>query len=631
MTYPPIDSHGFLSDTHTTALVAPDGGVDWLCVPRADSPSIFARILDRERGGSWQVGVDGGRVTGQRYLPGTFVLETTWESDTGSVEVRDLLAVQPSADPDDLDAGHMLVRLVRGLTGHVHVKCRVDARPEYARERPRWRRDDRDGLGGRSWVEAVSGVALHAVPRTAAADPTLEGDELTATVALAAGEQVAWVIDLLPLEDGRREVKADEVLELVESTTDAWRQWGERADYRGPAPDAVLRSALVLRALSFDETGALLAAATTSLPEEIGGERNYDYRYTWHRDASLHVMALYLLGHDGLGKRYGRFLVEECVRGSGRLRPMAGLSGEQSGEQSGEEVELEHLSGYADSRPVRVGNEAFGQVQHSTDGFVLDATLVYHRLGNDFPADHWEAVKAVVDNASQQWREPDANIWEMRGPPSHFTHSKILNWVALDRGITLAESLGDDTAPVARWREERDAVRADVLEHGWDDARQTFVQEYGGQALDASLLQISALGFLPGDDPRVVGTIDRISEHLGSGPALIHRYDTDEVDDGLSGGEGAFLLSSFEMVSALVLAGRADEARQRFEWLLERAGPLGLYAEQMDADGRALGNYPQAFTHLGLIEAAVLLGWADEPETLRAWVERRSEAFESTW
>lgn len=629
MTYPPIDSHGFLSDTHTTALVGPDGGVDWMCVPRADGPSLFARILDREEGGTWRVAVRGGRVVDQQYEPGTFVLVTTWESDEGTAEVLDFLAVQPSDDPDDLEAGHLLVRLVRTTRGHVRVECEVDARPEYARERPRWRCVGPDVEGHDVWAEAISGVLLHTVldGGSRAGALRVDGTRLHGTVELQEGEEVAWVLDHLPLEDGRREVKADEVGALLESTRRSWRAWGDRADYEGPAVDEVLRSALVLRALSFDETGALLAAATTSLPEAIGGERNYDYRFTWHRDASLHVMALYLLGHDGLGARYGRFLVEECVRAAGRLRPMAGLSGEQTGE----EVELEHLRGYADSRPVRVGNEAFGQVQHSTDGFVLDATLAYHRLGNDIPPDHWRALRAVVDTAAQQWREPDANIWEMRGPPRHFTHSKVLNWVALDRGISLAESLGDAEAPVDRWRAERDAVRADVLERGWDEERRAFVQEYGEPHLDASLLRLSLLGFLPGDDPRVVSTIDRIADELGEGAALIRRYDTDEVDDGLRGGEGAFLLSSFEMVGALVLAGGTEQARRRFDWLVERAGPLGLYSEQMAPDGQALGNYPQAFTHLGLIEAAVLLQWADEPERLQAWVERRSEAFEATW
>ncbi|GAA1975231.1 glycoside hydrolase family 15 protein [Isoptericola halotolerans] len=614
MTHTPIDTYGFLSDSHTTALVGPDGSVDWLCVPQADGPSLFARILDAGRGGSWQVDVVDGRVTGRRYLPGTFVLVTTWEAPEGVAEVVDLLDVRQTDDPDELDAGHLLLRLVRVVRGRARVRCRVDARPDYARQRPRWQQDDG------TWTEEVSGVRLLSDVPLAAEDGLL-----TATAELEAGESATWGLAYLPdaLDTdclGRGE-------ELAERTAASWRRWGERARYDGPAHEAVLRSALVLRALSFDETGALMAAPTTSLPEEIGGERNWDYRYTWHRDASLHVMALHLLGHVGLGRSYGEFLVDRCVRGVERLRPMAGLRGEQSGAEG----ELEHLDGYSGSRPVRIGNEAFEQVQHSTHGFVLDTALIHLRVAGGLPPGHWEAMRDVVDSACRQWREPDAHMWEMRGEPQHYTHSKLMNWVAIDRGIQLAEELDDGEAPLDVWRRNRDEVRADILEHGWNHELGAFTLAYGGTALDASLLRIALLGFLPGDDARVVGTIDRVAEGLGAGPALIHRYDTDEVDDGVTGGEGAFLLSSFEMVSALVLAGRASEARRRFDWLVDRCGPLGLYAEQMDPDGHALGNYPQAFSHLGLIEAAVALRWSDDDDVLRAWTLRQPEAFEERW
>lgn len=612
MRHPPIDSHGFLSDTHTTALVGPDGGVDWLCVPQADGPSLFARILDRDRGGSWHLGIEDGHVTGQSYLNGTFVLVTTWQGPTGTAEVVDLLAVESSEDPDDFDAAHVLLRVVRAVRGRVRVTCDVDARPDYARCSPSWQRD------GTTWTEEASGVRLSDGGALVA-----EGDRLVGVVELGVGEEMALALEYLDVGRGRDPISR--AGELIESTTRTWRGWTELTHYEGPAPEAVERSALLLRALSFDDTGALLAAPTTSLPEEIGGERNYDYRFTWHRDASLHVMSLYLLGHERLGGRYGRFLVDHCVSGGGDLRPMAGLNGQQMAA----EERLDHLSGYRGSRPVRVGNEAFEQVQHSTDGFVLDASLVYHRLVGRFRPGDWEALRSVVDRAAGQWREPDANIWEMRGPAGHYTHSKLLNWVCLDRGLKLARAIEDSDAPVQEWQDACEALREDILIHGWDAEQGAFTQEYGKPALDASMLRLGLLGFLPGDDERVLSTIDRIADELGDGPALIRRYDTDEVDDGMGGSEGAFLLSSFEMVSALVLGGRVGEARQRFDWLVERAGPLGLYAEQMGPDGTALGNYPQAFTHLGLIEAAVILGWADDPVQLAEWAQRSPKAFTS--
>lgn len=610
MEQPPIDSHGFLSDTHTTALVGPDGGVDWLCTPEADGPSLFARILDRECGGSWRVGVVDGRITDRRYEPGTFVLVTSWQGPHGAAEVVDLLAVEPSDDPDDLDARHVLLRRVRGVRGRVRVSCSVDARPDYARQRPRWRR------AHGAWAEEVSGIRLHG-----GSVLQRDGDLLVGTTDLGPGDTVSLALDYLPAaEGGRAPADTDD---LVERTLAAWRSWDERGEYDGPAPGAVRRSALLLRALSFDETGALLAAPTTSLPEELGGERNWDYRFTWHRDASLHVMALYLLGHSGLGHRYGEFLVDRCVRGNERLRPMAGLRGEQSGA----EQQLDHLSGYAGSRPVRIGNEAFEQVQRSTDGFVLDAAMMYFRLAGSLPPGHWEALREVVDSTCRHWQEPDAGIWEMRGPPRHYTHSRLLSWTCIDRGVRLAEAVGDDDAPLEHWRQNRDALRAEILERGWDPVQGAFTMAYDEPALDASLLRMPLLGFLPGDDPRVVATVEQIAERLGAGPALVHRYDPEEVDDGLSGAEGAFLLSSFEMVSALVFIGRVEEAERRFDLLLDRAGPLGLYSEEMDSDGRALGNYPQAFTHLGLIEAAVVLSSADDPEALHAWAVRGPEAF----
>ncbi|RJK96040.1 glycoside hydrolase family 15 protein [Vallicoccus soli] len=630
MTRHPIDGHGFLSDTHTTALVAPDGGLDWFCTPCADGPSLFARVLDGDRGGSWRLRVEGGRVTGQRYEEGTLVLVTAWEGPEGAAEVVDLLAVDSPVDagddggadggahdggrlreddaPDELDAQHLLLRLVRVVQGRVRMVTEVDARPDYARSAPDWRAD------GGAWVEGVSGVRLHSD-----VEHRLEDGVLRAEVELGEGEGATWSLgyddDAPPCGSLAR------ARELLGLTCRAWRAWGAGGvAYDGPGREAVARSALVLRALSFDETGALLAAPTTSLPEHLGGPRNWDYRYTWHRDASLHVLALGMLGHERMGRRYGRFLIERCVRPGERLRPMAGLRGEQSGE----EHELEHLAGYAGSRPVRCGNEAFDQVQHDTYGHVLDAAHAHLRLTGGLEPGGWEALREVVDVACRDWSRPDHGLWEMRGAARHFVNSKVMTWVCLDRGIRMAEALHDASAPLDAWREARDAVHAEVLERGWDEDQGAFTMAYDEPALDASLLRIPLVGFLPGTDPRVVSTVDRIAEGLGEGPALVRRYDTDVVDDGVDGPEGAFLLSSFEMVSALVVTGRRALAEERFAWLLEHAGPLGLYAEQMDPDGTALGNYPQAFTHLGLIEAAVTLARDAAGEDLGPWSLRPS-------
>jgi GH15 family glucan-1,4-alpha-glucosidase len=603
----PIDAHALLSDTHTTALVAPDGGVDWFCTPRADGPSVFARLLDDDVGGTWSLGVQGGVVIDQSYLPATFVLRTRWSAPHGQAEVLDLLAVgPPGGDDDELDARHVLVRLVRCTAGQVGLTTTVDVRPDYARATPRWRHDDR------GWSESQAGLQLRGdVPLE------LEEGRLLGSRQLSVGQQAAML--LAYAEDAPDGGTAEDAETLVEDTVRSWRAWDTPSVEVGPAPELVRRSALVLRALAFDETGALLAAPTTSLPEEIGGGRNWDYRFTWYRDAGLHVLALFQLGHARLGQRYLRFLLDRGLLDADPLRPMVGLRGERDVE----EVELDHLAGYAGSRPVRIGNEAFGQLQVDTYGHVLDAVYTAWLLTGDLREDDWRTVRKVVDGCARRWQEPDAGLWEMRGKPRHHVNSKVMAWVCLDRGVRLAEARNDSEAQVERWRRQRDAVHAEVLARGYDEQQGAFVMSYGSSELDASLLRMPLVGFLPGDDPRVVSTLDRISERLGVGTALVHRYAADEVDDGVEGGEGAFLLSSFELVTALTHAGRTQEARRRFDWLAEHVGPLGLCPEEMTPDGAALGNYPQAFTHLGLIEAALALEHAADPEVLRLWAQRR--------
>ncbi|NKX88956.1 glycoside hydrolase family 15 protein [Nocardia coubleae] len=607
--YPPIASLAFLSDMHTAALLGPDGAVEWLCVPRFDGGSVFARLLDREHGGAFVLDIEDAGRPERRYLGDTLAVESRFEAPTGTAVVDDFLAVRSADDDNELTAVHVLVRRVRCESGSVKLRAQVDARPDYGRKRARWERKGAD-----LWETADPRMWLSSTLALESGDHTL-----SAAAELSAGDVVAFALGYTG--ESARPVDVSAAEDLLEETKEAWRRWAGHCHYDGFAREQVIRSALVLRGLAFDETGALLAAPTTSLPEWIGGGRNWDYRFTWHRDASLLVLALFRLGHAELGRRYARFLFSlEPVR-QGTLTPMAGIGGELA---SDERV-LDHLDGYAASRPVRVGNEAFDQVQFESYGHVLDAAYVYYQLTGEMAGESWAVLRRLVATIGQRWREPDHGIWEMRGEKRQNTYSKVMAWVCVDRGIRLAERLSEaeiDEGEVDGWRKTRDEIKREVLDRGYSEERGAFVQVYDGTALDAALLHIPLFGFLPGDDPRVVSTIDRIIEGLGDGDALIHRYDLDEVDDGLDGPEGAFLLCSFDLVSALVLAGRAEEAERRFDRLMAYAGPLGLFAEEARSTGAALGNYPQAFAHLALIQAALNLDAAGDEDALHAFATR---------
>jgi GH15 family glucan-1,4-alpha-glucosidase len=542
----------------------------------------------------------------RRYLGDSLVLESQVDTDSGSVTVVDCLAVSPDVERDAAEAGHVLVRLLRATAGEVRVEVDVDARPGY-------------GTGRADWEVAEDGWAAAGTPVRIAAQPSLDRTEgrLVASWTLRRGETAA-----LLLSYGDDRPHPDRADELVERSRAAWQAWSDRCEYQGIAEEHVRRGALVLRGLAFDDTGALLAAPTTSLPEEIGGVRNWDYRFTWHRDASLVVLALFRLGHAEAGARYLDFVLREVEECADRLLPMATIAQGRGSTVEVEERVLDHLEGYRGSRPVRVGNEAFEQDQLDSYGHVLDAAHAYHAMTGDLDEARWRGLRRLVEIVAARWQEPDHGLWEMRGAPRHYVNSKVMAWVCLDRGIRLAEEL-DPGAPVEEWRAQRDAVHREVCDRGFDAARGAFTMTYDAPELDASLLRIPLVGFLPGDDDRVRSTVARIAEELGCGGALIRRYDTEQVDDGVAGSEGAFLLSSFEMVAALVLCGRADEARRRFDELCAAAGSLGLFSEEMAADGTALGNYPQAFTHLALIEAALNLDAAGDEEALHAWATRQ--------
>ncbi|MGW5557846.1 glycoside hydrolase family 15 protein [Micromonospora sp. NPDC003944] len=593
----PIDSYAFLSDTHTGALIGADGAVDWFCVPHFEGDAVFARLLDRRVGGAFTLAVAADAAPVRRYLPGTLVLESVHSSPGGSATGQDFLAVRAGDAAQPFRADLLLVRRLHVRQGSVRVRAEVTPRPGYGARPTAWLREADDWVAAETGLWLRSGLPLH-----------VDGATLRAEAVVHEGQTVDVLLGYGP--DRFADV---DPADLLERTCRTWREWSDRADYTGHGVDEVRHSAAVLRGLSFDETGALLAAPTASLPEEIGGVRNWDYRFTWHRDAALLLLALFRLGHAEEGRRYLRFLLTVCGAGD-VLTPLVGIHG-----VTREEKVLPHLDGYAGSRPVRIGNEAAQQIQFDTYGHVLDAALSYQQLTGELTGAQWEVLRGHVDTMAARWREPDHGIWEIRGPLRHYVNSKMMAWVCLDRGVRLADLLDDEQSPVRRWRAERDAIHAEVVARGFDSRVGSFVLAYDSTDLDASLLRMPLVGFLPGDDPRVVATVDRIRRDLAVGPALIRRY---AADDGLPGEEGAFLLCSFELVSALVLAGRREEAAEVFDQLRAYAGPLGLYAEQLDADGTALGNYPQAFTHLALIEAALNLDGAGDRDALHAWAER---------
>ncbi|WP_237105264.1 glycoside hydrolase family 15 protein [Nonomuraea sp. MG754425] len=592
--YPPIGSYAFLSDCHTAALVAPDGAVEWMCVPRFDGPSLFARILDRRRGGAWELHVEDASVAGRGYLDETLVLRTRWENAAGAVVVHDFLAMSPTPTGDGLAPVRLLVRWARCERGRAVVRSRMLARPGYGAREARWTL--RDGV-----LEEDSGLILAGVR------------EPESRTVLREGESLALMLDYTGAGPG------GEPGRLLEDTVRSWRSWSARSGYAGVGAKEVRHSAIVLRGLLYDEGGGLLAAPTTSLPEWPGGPRNWDYRYVWHRDAGLAVLALLRLGHREEAGGYLRFLLRQCGSGEEEVPPLAAVDGRPAGE----EHPLDHLEGYAGSRPVRVGNGAAALRRLDTYGHVLDAALAYHEVTGELTPRQTSRLWRLVRLVRERWREPDAGVWETRGAPRAWTHSKLYAWVCFDRALRLAELTGEDGLPLEEWRAERAAVRADLLARGYSAEAGSFVQSYGSTGADASLLRLPLTGFLDGRDPRVLGTLDHVQSRLGEGGALLHRYDPESTHDGVAGPEGAFLMCSFEMVSALVLAGRTAEARDRFETLCARARPLGLFAEQTATDdGSMLGNYPQAGTHLALIEAALNLDSSGTTDALHDWAAR---------
>ncbi|MGH7572378.1 MAG: glycoside hydrolase family 15 protein [Gemmatimonadota bacterium] len=593
--YKPLSAYGAIGSMYTAALVGNDGSVDWCCLPELDSPSVFAALLDNDKGGRWRIGAGASGTGTQRYLERTNVLETTFVEPTGTIGVIDFMPYWEGI-PDT--RAQSIVRIVEGHTGEVPVEMEFAPHFDYARGPTRLAAAD-GGLVASGDEAAV---------RLWGPEPIqIDGDRATGRWVVRPGDRLAFV---LRYTDPGHEVRPIDAFDAFNRTVEFWRDWVHHCNPDlcpfggGPWHDMVLRSELVLKLLSHHETGAISAALTTSLPEEIGGERNWDYRYAWIRDASFTVHALYHLGHHGMLHDFIGWIRDSALDGNpvGHLSVLYTLHGKPPPP----EHTLDHLEGYCGSRPVRVGNLAAEQQQLDIYGEILDAAYQVWRYDVETPDDELAAFLATIaDHVCEVWHNPDCGIWEVRTEPRHFVYSKVMCWVALDRAVRLAEEEEHPlSGDVDRWKREREAIRASILENGVDPERGTFVQSYGSRELDAALLLIPILGFLPVEDPRVERTIDAIETELVVDDLVI-RYLT---KDGLLGIEGAFAWCTFWLIDCMAMQGRLAEAEELFRKMLSRANPVGLMSEEIHLEtGQLLGNFPQAFTHLGVINSALFL------------------------
>jgi GH15 family glucan-1,4-alpha-glucosidase len=584
-----IEDYGLIGDMHTAALVGRDGSVDWLCLPRFDSPSCFSALVGDERHGYWRVApVDPAHSSTRRYRPGTLVLENEFVTAEGAVRVIDFMPRRAAGPP-------RLMRIVEGVRGRVPMRMELSLRPDYGSIVP-WSEPAPDG--------AIVTAGPDAFRLTTQLPIEVADGQVRSEFEVVAGTRERLVLtwhlsydETPPVED------ADSALARTEAW---WQEWSGRCAYRGPYRDEVLTSLIALKAMTSETTGAVVAAPTTSLPEDVGGVRNWDYRFCWLRDSVLALQALLEAGYTDEALAFRDFLLRVGTGDPTKIQIMYGLGGERRLT----EFELNELPGYEGSKPVRVGNAASEQFQLDVYGEVVGVGFlgaeelgrIEHRL--------WPRWRRIVEHVETIWREPDDGIWETRGPRQHFTYSKVMAWVVFDRAVKLAEQFGLE-APRDRWKSIRDEIHDEVCEKGYDRERHTFTQYYGSKELDASVLNIPLVGFLPGTDERVTGTINAITRELGR-DGFVSRYSTAETDDGLPGDEGQFLACSFWLASALAVNGRVKEARALFERLTGLSNDLGLLSEEYDvARGRQVGNFPQAFSHLTLISAAYAISAAE--------------------
>jgi GH15 family glucan-1,4-alpha-glucosidase len=665
--YRPIGEYGAIGDCRTAALVAPDGAIDWCCLPHFDSPAIFCRLLDADKGGYFQIAPQGTTQTTARYLDGTNILETLFAGQGRRVQLLDFMPVRPRMriggiqhtvadlvsrfirDPNrvvernignDVAAAHRLERLVTAIEGDMTLEVTLKATFDYARALPEIRLIplDEHAQGAILWVghRYMAFVLRRDDPAEGDAPVTLAQREsiLHARLPLRQGQRLVAMLNYARTQEEAehliRRLHQQDVDADFEETQRYWCDWSAQCRYDGRYKEAVLRSALALKLCTFEPTGAIVAAPTTSLPEAVGGPRNWDYRYTWLRDSSFTLEALDRLGYNQEARDYFHFLHDLHLRRGTDLRIMYGIHGE-SGAALREEV-LTHLEGYRGSQPVRIGNGAALQRQMDVYGELIDAAYRYLRRSGFHDSlrevhpfamhDVRSLVTQIADYVARHWQEEDQGIWEVRGAPRAFVYSRAMCWAALDRACQLSSGRN-----CARWSAVRERIRTDIMAHGYDAQRHTFVQAYGSDALDAANLRLPLIGFIPATDERMLGTIDATIKGLSGPHGLLYRYraagepenqdsapyQSQMTDDGLSGGEGAFVVCTYWLINDLCRAGRIAEARQRFEELMRFASPLGLFAEEIDFQtGALLGNYPQALTHIGLINTAVILDHAEK-------------------
>ncbi|MFQ5829690.1 MAG: glycoside hydrolase family 15 protein [Candidatus Methylomirabilia bacterium] len=602
MPYQPIENYGIIGDMHTAALVGIDGSIDWLCFPHFDSPSVFAAILDEHKGGRFKIAPVAEEVTRKQfYWPDTNVLITRFLSTGGVGEIADYMPVE---EPYPWHGQHQLVRHARVVRGS--MSFRMECRPafNYARDTHELQQCGEEGVTFHSPTLSL-GLATR-IP--------LKQDGhggVVAEVTLHEGETAIFLLQEIPLGTScGNALKESEADALFENTVRFWRDWLSKCTYTGRWRETVNRSALLLKLLTFEPTGAIVAAPTCSLPESIGGVRNWDYRYTWIRDAAFTLYALLRIGFTEEAAKFMNWLEARCseLNADGSLQVVYGIDGHHI---LTEEL-LDHLEGYRGSRPVRVGNAAFSQLQLDIYGELMDSVYLYNKYGSPISYDLWRRLRRLLDWVCANWQREDHGIWEVRTGPQHFVYSKLMSWVALDRGLRLADKR---SFPVDReqWLKTRDQIYEEILSKGWSRKRQAFVQHYDSESLDAASLIMPLVFFLSPTDPRMLKTLDAIKQSPTKGglasDSLVRRYNFEETPDGLQGGEGTFNMCSFWLVEALTRAGqvdraRLDVARLTFEQMLGYANHLGLYAEETGPHGEALGNFPQAFTHLSLISAA---------------------------
>jgi GH15 family glucan-1,4-alpha-glucosidase len=582
---PKIEDYALLGDLHTAALVSTAGSIDWLCLPRFDSPAAFAALLHNDDAGRWRLAPAGaGTCTARRYAGNTLVLETDWVTADGAVRVIDFM-------PHRAGTPHV-VRIAVGLSGEVPMRMTLRLRLDYGRVVPWVRHHGRlvDAIAGPDRVRLASAVPMRGYDWETLADFTVrQGDRIPFVMSWAPSHEPQ-----LPLIDAEQ---------ALSEATEFWTEWCDHASYpTGPYRDAVHRSLITLKALTYEPTGGIVAAATTSLPEELGGVRNWDYRYCWLRDATYTLQALLAAGFRREAGAWRDWLLR-CIAGQPE---MLQILYSLDGARRLPEAELPWLSGYEGSSPVRTGNAASGQLQLDVWGETLDALFLARQAGLPADRDAWALQVALMNHLESAWREPDNGLWEVRGDRQHFTHSKIMAWVAADRMARSVRGHGLP-GPAGRWEKLRDRIRHDVVTHAFDASRNTFTQAYGSAALDASLLLIPRVGFLPATDPRVLGTIAAVRRELSDGD-LIRRYSTSKTDDGLKGSEGLFIACSFWLVDALYASGQQEAATGLFERLLALRNDVGLLSEEWDpAAQRQLGNFPQAFSHFALVISALQL------------------------